>query len=221
MTAPRLRVEGVTQISFRPDTNSLLVVATPVGFAKVQDLVRVLDVAPRQVQIKFALANATAAELDASGINFALEAGTGPHESPILGYATGSAVARFLQTLTAKGSVTQSPVISTSNNVDASLSLTTTVHSQVVSSVTFAAMPRVNSDDTVTLSLHPSFSQSPPGAPAVKALSLKTLRTVKSGDTMVQVVYSEPFGKSDANQLLFVTPTILSTGKAPAATKVK
>ncbi len=222
-TAP-VRVEGVTQISAQPATNSLSVVATPSGLARVQQLVKILDIAQRQVQIKFALAHVTDAGLKVSGLAF--DSGPVPNllilPIPDTKYAAGSGVATFLQTLAKQGAVTQAPTVTTMNNVDASLTLTTVDASlslptssrlQVVSSATFAATPRVNSDDSVTLALHPVFQDG-----AAKR-EIKTLRTVKSGDTLVMVMPPDTAGGK--HFLMFVTPTILPTGGGAAAITVK
>lgn len=70
-------------------------------------------------------------------------------------------------------------------------------------SATYAATPRVNSDDSVTLDLHPVFQD------GKAKREVKTLRTVKSGDTLVIVL--PPVAASDKSLLLFVTPTIVGT----------
>ena len=97
-------------------------------------------------------------------------------------YAAGSGAALFLQTLTKQGAVTQAPVITTTNNGAASVTVSTPLPSQVVLSETFAVTPRINSDDSVTLALHPVLLDG-----TVKR-EINTLRTVKSGDTMVFVM---------------------------------
>jgi len=218
---------GVTQISAQPTTNSLSVVATPAGLAKVRDLVRILDIAPIPVQIKMVLANATAADLDASGINFdlvpypGLEFDTKPGANTsgsiapptFLRYATGKNVALFLQALEKQGAVTQSPVLTTTNNVAASLTLSTTLPSQVVLSDTFAVTPRVNSDASVTLALYSSFLD------GTRQQQIKTLRTVKSGDTMVLGILSPAPNAGGKTRLLFVTPTIIGNPFQSAAPK--
>lgn len=224
--------EGVTQISALPATNSLSVVATPSGFAKVRQLVKILDVAQRQVQIKFALANATAADLKASGIRFDVIPYPGLLSLPEanLGYASGiPAVVQFLQTLRTQGTVLQSPTVITTNNVDAALSVSgqPVPALPAVESFTFAATPRVNSDDTVTLALHPQAvlrvagKTSPDGTPATALQDLRTLRTVRSGDTLVITNLFPGAAGAGSQLLLFVTPTIMPTGKGAAVMTVK
>ena len=218
---------GVTKISALPATNSLSVVATPAGLARVQQIVKLLDIAPIPVQVKFALANATAADLDASGIRFDLVPSPGlefaakpgvnivSRAAPptFLQYATGKDVALFFQTLAKRGAIVQGPTITTSNNVAANLTRSTTLPSQVVLSDTFAVTPRVNSDDSVTLALDTSFQD------GTHQQQIKTLRTVKSGDTMVLGMPPSPPNSGGKTRLLFVTPTIIGDPFQSAAPK--
>ena len=213
-SAAPIRVEGVTRIGVLPLTNSLSVVATPDGFTKLRTLVRILDVVPRQVGIKFATADATEADLKASGISFDLVPALDLGRAALLRYSTSENVAAFLQTLTKRGAITQAPVITTTNNVAATITLSTTLSSQAVLSETFAVTPRVNSNDSVTLDLHLVLLN------GTAKREMKTLRTVKSGDTMVIVM--PPIGSAAGKSfLLFVTPTIISTDKGPATMMVK
>lgn len=193
---------GVTQIQSLPAQNALAVTATPAGLAKVQEIVKSLDVEPRQVQIKFALAHPSDADLKAAGIKFELAPLDQPGLKPgFVRCATGDATARFFQTLTKHGSVTLGPEVTTTDNVEASINISTTASEQKVESLIFAATPRVNGD-SVTLALHPVFSV------GGVTHEINTFRTVKSGDTLVIVmppVASQADGK---NLLLFVTPTV-------------
>lgn len=226
--------EGVTRISAQPATNSLSVVATPAGLAKVKQMVKLLDIVQRQVQIKMALANATAADLKAAGIRFDVIPDPGPpHPSGAeIGYAAGiAAVGQFLQTLIKQGAVLQSPTVITTNNVDAALSISGGQPIPTlpdVESFTFAATPRVNSDDTVTLVLHPHATwrvagkSNADGTPVIATESLDTTRTLRSGDTLVFTnLFAGAAGGGDRQILLFVTPTTLPTNKGPAAMTVK
>lgn len=125
-------------------------------------------------------------------------------------------MALFLQTLTKQGAVTQTPVITTTtNNVAASITVSTPLPSQVVLSETFAVTPCINSDDSVTLALHPVLLD------GMVKREINTLRTVKSGDTMVFVMRSNARTAGGKSLLLFVTPTIVSTDKGRALITVK
>ena len=169
---------------------------------------------PRQVGIKFATADAAEADLKASGIRFDLVPTLDLGRAALLRYSTSENVAAFLQTLTKRGAITQAPVITTTNNVAATITLSTTLSSQAVLSETFAVTPRVNSNDSVTLDLHLVLLN------GTAKREMKTLRTVKSGDTMVIVM--PPIGSAAGKSfLLFVTPAIISTDKGPATMMVK
>lgn len=116
---------GVTSIVGVPISNSLLVQATPAGLAEVRELIKLLDIAPRLVEIRFALAKTTPAALDALGIDFDLvpQPGSGGAPPTFMEYATGSRVSQLLQTITKQRALLSSSVVVTANNRDAALSL--------------------------------------------------------------------------------------------------
>lgn len=222
--------EGVAKIFALQSDNSLVVYATPDGFNQVKQIVRELDVAPRQVQIKVEFVTASVTDVDALGINFDLvpypglevssSQGSGSFGGTISGlnptflqYQTGNIVAQLFQTLTrTRGKVVQAPLITTTNNVQAQIQITTqipfftngvvsnggvaggTTTSQQANflplSTFLTIVPRINADDTVTMNLQPQISDTT-GQPSVNGIppfitqSLTTLRTVHSGDTMV------------------------------------
>jgi len=60
--------DGVKHIVYMMGQNTVLVQATPAGLAHMRDLVAALDVAPRQVQLRVAVATVPAAALGASGL---------------------------------------------------------------------------------------------------------------------------------------------------------
>ena len=198
---------GVLHVYGLESDNSLLVQATPEGLARAREIVKRADIAPRRVQIKFALARATDASLKASGLIFASEPVSSNISAPMSDtrYAAGSGVAAFLQTLTKQGAVAQTPVVTTTDNVPAILTLSTTPGT---ASTAFAATPRINADDSVTLVLHPVL------ADGAARREIRATRRVKSGDTLV-LVFPGAEGKS-ANLLLFAAPTILPDGRGPA-----
>ncbi len=224
---------GVTSIVGVPISNSLLVQATPAGLAEVRDLVKLLDIAPRLVEIRFALAKTPPAALDALGINFDLvpQPGLGGTPPTVMGYATGHIVSLLLQTLTKQRAVLSSSVVITANNHDSTLSLS---GGQAISGLpnvtafTYSVTPRVNSDDTVTMALHPQATwrvvgkTNSDGTPTATTQDLHTLRTVRSGDTLVLTnLFAGAAGAKGEHLLLFVTPTIISTGGDTAAVTVK
>ena len=221
--------DGVTKIYALQSNNSLLVQATPDGYTLVKQLVKILDIAPRQVEIKVEFVTASVTDVDNLGVNFdlvpypglelATSQGSGQYGGTATGigptflqYATGNIVAQLFQTLVrTRGKVVQAPLVTTTNNYPATINISTTVPfitTTVVgngglnggttqgSNVNFLPItsglviqPRINSDDSVTMNLAPQIQdvtgQVVGGVPTTITQSLTTLRTVRSGDTMV------------------------------------
>ena len=177
--------------------------ATPAGLAKVQEIIKALDIEPRQVQTKYALAPVSDADLKASGIELESASQTEPGLKPSsVTSGAGNLATRFLEALTKRGTVTQGPVITTTDNIAASVNMSSTLPAQEVELLTFAVTPHISGDNSVTLTLHQVFT--------VNKIrhEINTLRTVKSGDTMV-IVMSPAASQADRKSLLlFVTPTI-------------
>ena len=194
---------GVTQVQPLPAQNALAVTATPLGFDKVQAIVKQLDVKPCQVKIVSGMAHVSDADLKASGVKFEVAPLTEPASNPvIIIYASGPPAAQFLQTLTKKDSVTQLGDITTTDNVQAYLKISTTLPGGAAISQQMDVTPHVNSDDSVTLAMHPRLVD------RTVMHEASTTRTIKNGDTMV-IVMSFAASQSDkANELFFVTPTV-------------
>ncbi len=221
---------GVARIFALEGTNRLLLEATPDGYNLVKQIVKALDVAPRQVEVKVEFVTASVTDVDALGVNFdlvpypGLEVSSGQGsgsfggvvtgvQPTFLQYATGNIAAQLFQTLTrSRGKVVEAPLITTTNNVQATISVNTQIPfftTGVVSNggvaggttqtsqanllqlqTSLSIIPRINSDDTVTMNLAPTISDttgqpSVGGIPPYVTQSLTTLRTVRSGDTMV------------------------------------
>lgn len=196
---------GVTKVDAVPAQNALAVTATSAGFAKVREILKVLDIEPRQVLIQTAYADVSEADLEASGIKFDWVPQDQPEADsvPVLvRYASGDLVARLLQTLIKQSAVNQLPDITTANNNSASVDISTTLPVGQTKSTKFSVTPRINSDNSITLALRLALSDGP-----VKR-EISTLRTIKNGDTVVVVI---PPGASPGNGksiLLSVTPTL-------------
>ena len=202
---------GVSRITAQAADNALAVVATPAGLAKVREIVAILDIAPRQVEIKSALATATDAQLEVSGIDFALVPVNGSQSATGLApayvqYATGKSVTALLASLMKSGAILQQPVITTTNNTAASINLSTMFPESKLEESSFQVTPRLNSDNSVTLALNVSPSRNVV-AEAIRPIELAALLTVKNGETRV-MGEKMPNGKT---LLLFVTPTVLPT----------
>ena len=194
---------GVTQVQALPAQNALAVTATPAGFAKVQAIVKQLDVYPRQVKIVAAMAHVSNADLKASGIKFEVAPLTEPASNPaIIVYASGPQAVRLLQTLNTKGTVTQIGDITTTSDVQADLKISTTLPGGATISQQMDVTPHVNSDGSITLAMHPRFVD------RILTHEASTTRTIKSGDTMVIVMSFAASQSDEANEMYFVTPTV-------------
>lgn len=211
---------GVSRIRAQPETNSLSVIATPAGFENVQEVVKLLDFAPHRVKIKFVLARATTADLQASGLHSITmipttsEAARSTAPTTYLGMASGGTAVQLLTILARHKAVLQSPTITTTNNVDASISISGASYVSGVQTFRFAATPRVNSDNSITLKLHPSLSRR--GSPVTQ--EIQTLRTFQNGETVV-LINVFPLSLGSKNLLLFVTPMVLPDENSPATGK--
>ena len=192
---------GVTKIQALPAQNALAVTATPAGFAKVGEIVKQLDIEPRQVKIVSAFAYASDADLKASGIKFDQVPVNEPSQKMYRFYATGSRVAQFLQTLTKQRAVTEED-ITTTNNVTATISRSDAAPSRKARVQQFTVTPHINGDDTITLGLHWGFSD------GTVNRGISTTRTVRNGDTMVIVIPPAASQAAGENTLFFVTPTV-------------
>lgn len=201
--APPALPEGVQGIYVLEDDNSLLIAATPDGFARVREIVKNLDSDPRPVRLKVQFVRARIADVKA----FHLSA---VHSST--DYA-GGLLANLLQ----KGNtVVLSRTTDTTNNIPVSFLFQAdvlraagnveTVHTDLQVS------PRLNSDGTITLSVLPTDldaadrPHSPEGAPPSTQARLQTFRTVRNDETMV--IDGLLRGK-ETELLVFITPTLL------------
>lgn len=178
---PQLPV-GVSQIVSVPVQNALLVTATPAGLAKVREIVKLVDIAPRQVQIKFALAYVSDADIKAASLI--------PDQD-----ATGLPATKLLQVLTKQKAIVASTTLTTANYVYASLSFSY----GPATPLTFGVTPRVNSDNSLTLALDA----------AVPGVSVKhEAHTIQNGDTLAIVKPPASSGAAEKSMVLFVTATV-------------
>jgi general secretion pathway protein D len=125
--------EGVDHIYAIQGDNSLLIHATPEAFARIREIVKNLDIAPRQVQIKVEFVTASVNDVDSFGIQYSLIpfpgistsstlAGNGGNTSYHINIASGNLVASMEAQLTnGRGKLVQSPIITTTNNVPAEI----------------------------------------------------------------------------------------------------
>ncbi len=199
---------GVTKVEAVPAQNALAVSATPAGFAKVQEIVKALDIEPRQIKINAAFALASEADLKASGIQSrlapldGLEAGKTPANQ--VEYMTGALAAQFLQVLTDQNILVEVPKITTTDKIATSIDLDlppASAHPQAFALQTFSVTPQINSDSSVTLVLDTAFLE------GSAKRQIHTTRTLQSGETLVIVMPPASPAVGAKSLLLFVAPT--------------
>jgi len=167
--------------------NSVIVMGDEQGIQDFKNIVRMLDVPPKQVQIKAEFVEVKTDEIKSFGIDWsldklnesfsaALSGGTG---NVVVGFATGNLTATLRAQLTQDiGRIINSPIISTINNQNAYISINSripywTTYNTVVGTgqiieqaqpnfieinTGLNVMPRVNGDGTITMTLSPQVS---------------------------------------------------------------
>jgi len=183
--ATNLLPEGVDLVMPFPADNSLIVRGTVEGIAEFKELVHLLDIPPKQVNIKAEFIEVSTGDVKRLGIDWSLErlnqtinTSFNPTGNVIVGVTTGNLAASLRTELTrTSGKIINSPIISTINNEYAEISVgsvipywttvwtpqgaglgyiqTTQVNSLTVSTY-LRVLPRVNGDGTITLTLMPS-----------------------------------------------------------------
>ncbi len=216
-TAAALPV-GVTQITAVPATNALAVVATSDGFAQVQEIIALVDVAPRQLKIEYVLTGLTAAQIKASGISFERipVAGVVGRQPGEMKYASGTKVTEFLRTLQARKLSLASSTVTTTSNGETSLNLSSFPSSLPnLATFNFAFTPRVGDDGIDTLALRPLATWRIPqqlnasGTPATQTEGLTSERSVRDGETLVFINLFVGAAGTGKQLALFVRPTAL------------
>ncbi|MCL5103385.1 MAG: hypothetical protein M1133_04640 [Armatimonadetes bacterium] len=162
--------------------NSLIVKGTDEGIAKFKEIVRMLDVPPKQVSIKAEFVEVTTHDVKNFGIDWSLNrlnesfnTSFGPSGNVSFGFTAGNLTAQLRAQLTSDvGRVVNAPIISTINNQPATLMINTVIpYWETVSTVVgnnvinqavprfinistmLYVIPRVNGDQTITMMLMP------------------------------------------------------------------
>ena len=212
--------EGVEVWPYELD-NSLIVRGDEEGIEELKTIISKLDIAPRQIMIEARFVSIATSELESLGVNWSLERmGTtfstqfSPAGNVLIGYANGNLMANLRANLSSShGRLINAPIITTMNNVPASIGFQTTVpylSSQLVfnqsgtptsTSQTFFlpitsqlwVMPRINNaDNSITVTIMPQISDiekfvtTPNGdVPIVNTQFVQTIRRVNNGETIV------------------------------------
>jgi general secretion pathway protein D len=182
--AQNLLPEGIDSVLAYDVDNTLIVRGTDEGIRELKEIVRLLDIAPRQLSIRAEFITVQQDDLRTFGINFdiargSLTASTGPafaQGEVALNYATGNLVAALRTSLVeGKGRLINSPMATTTNNVPVVLTIGTTVPI-ITNSVAFGqggqgitipqinpvqvvsglfVIPRINGDNSITMTVSP------------------------------------------------------------------
>lgn len=201
--------------------NSIIVKGTEDGIEKFKKIIRMLDVAPQQVQIKAEFVEVKTEDVKTFGIDWSLQrlnesfaTAFGPTGNVVVGFATGNLTASLAAQLTNDiGTTINSPIISTINNQNATISISTQIPYWTSMAVVAGdnsiinqaypnwidvdthldILPRVNGDGTITMILRPGVSDTgtmvtgPDGnsIPEQHTQELFTQRRVANGETIV------------------------------------
>lgn len=162
--------------------NSILVKGTEDGIEAFKKIVRMLDVPPKQVQIKAEFIEVTTSDIKKFGIDWSLErinesfnTTFNPEGDVVLGFTSGNLTAQLKAQLTSEvGRVVNAPIVSTINNQTAAIQIedtipywqSVTVVSDSTTNTSYSVnyleiqsqlyvLPRVNGDNTITMTLYP------------------------------------------------------------------
>lgn len=138
--------DGVDRIYALQSDNSLLILATPEGFNAVKNIIKNIDVAPRQVEISVQFVEANVSDVEQYGINFSVipvpgmtaSSGLDLPGAPTFGlqYAAGNAAVTLSAELRKDhAKVVEAPMIATTNNTPASILVNQQVPYQTTSTV--------------------------------------------------------------------------------------
>lgn len=176
---------GVDNIISNDADNTLIVQGDAPGIEELRQIIRLLDVAPKQVLIKAEFVRVDLADSESFGINWTFQpspntsastAVFGAGNSVTAIYASGNAVANLRATLTRQTTnILQAPIISTSNNRPASVFVADSVpiqqtiqnitpQGQVITNIvtqfirsenSLSITPHINGDNSVSLFVQP------------------------------------------------------------------
>lgn len=212
--------DGVDSVQAFMADNSLIVRGNDTGIEELRRLIKLFDVPAKQLMIKIEFITTSSNYLKQYGINWSFQrvnfnsgANLAQGETVFINYGSGNIVAALRADLVqGKGRVVNSPIVTTMNNVPATIfentqltyfiNVPVVTNNQVVSfaqptqitiSTGLSITPRANADGTVTMLLQPTVTdlgqvrRSPSGieVPDQIQQSVSALRRIKSGETMV------------------------------------
>ncbi len=216
---------GINAIFAIDVDNSLIVRGTDEGIERLRKIIRMIDVAPRQVEVKAEFVTVSISEQKKFGIDWLVQqintaAGNTPgsfavSDNPIfIRYSTGNLVTELRTLLNnSRGRVVQAPIITTMNNVPATIqvqrqipywtstvqsgnsgpNITTTELQTLDVNTGLTVSPRINGDGSITLAIPLQLSdigelrRGPNGeqVPDLISQSIFTTRRIRNGETVV------------------------------------
>ena len=212
--------EGVEVWPYELD-NSLIVRGDEEGIEELKTIISKLDIAPRQIMVEARFVSIATSELESLGINWSLERMSttfstqfSPAGNILIGYANGNLMANLRANMgTTHGRLINAPIVSTMNNVPATIMFQTTVPylsstsvyntsgTPTSTSATYFlpitsqlwVLPRINNaDDSITVTIMPQISDiekfvstANGDVPIVNQQIITTTRRVANGETIV------------------------------------
>jgi general secretion pathway protein D len=184
--AGSLLPEGILNVLAYDVDNSLIVqYDDPAGFREFRELIRLLDIAPKQLMIRAEFVEVRQDDLRSFGIDWQISRGSlsastfqGQYAQGdiVLNYATGNLISQLRTSLVeGRGRLVNSPMATTTNNVPVTITLGTTVP-VITTSVAFgqggqgvtipsitpvqvfsglSVVPRINGDNSITMFVIP------------------------------------------------------------------
>jgi len=208
--AGSLRPQGINTIVSNDADNSLLIDAEDVeSVDRLRDLIRLLDIKPKQVLIRVEFVSVNIADADSFGIDWRFSpAGNIDVQIPpanssapsiTLAYASGNAVANLRASLVrTTQNVFQAPIITTLNNVEGSINFQSAIsvpqatnivnNNGIVTGNTFVTfnaqnginvVPHINGDGSITMALRPVLASVQPAADGSIQQSFQQVQTTR------------------------------------------
>lgn len=193
--------DGVQAIYALQSDNSLLIQATPDGFTSVKAVVKTLDIEPRRIQVQWQM-------IDVPESDWKKLEGIGDKDKLLAALAPGN-----YKTISG-------PTVTTTDGVQATVKVETKVpygpkQDFLTVGQSTTVTPRVNTDGTITVQVTATDLEvaGPPaeanGAPPTTTQSISTIRTAKSGETIILSGLSQKTPTGDILRLILVTPKII------------
>lgn len=201
--------------------NSLIVRGDDEGIEELKTIISKLDIAPRQIMIEARFVSIATNDLEALGVNWSLErlnntfsTQFNPAGNILIGYANGNVIASLRAQLgKSHGKLINAPIVTTMNNVPASIGFSTSVPyltsstqfnqnggASTASATMFLqvtsqlwVLPRINNaDNSITVNIMPQISDiesyvdtANGSVPIVSSQFIQTQRRVANGETIV------------------------------------